>query len=105
LIPIFLPPAYRDKNYEKQIRTSAPSKVIGTAKIMSYKEIEEERLKHDVAAPKAGDQSMSIRKLQVRASPEVANKRGRLTEVERAVREIESSGMQDYCRVFECQYD
>jgi hypothetical protein len=91
-----------EQNCEKQTRASTMSRAVGTAKVMSYQEIEEARRKHDKAVVNVGTQSKTVGKRRAQSSPQVSVKRVRLTELEQAIRENESSKMRDYCHVFEC---
>jgi hypothetical protein len=94
------------QNCEKKLRTSSKSKVVGAARVMSYRDIIEKRstqetIKTTKSRSDAGRQAPSVRKRPLAVSGQASRKRGRQGELQQAIQEIASSEMGNYCHVFE----
>lgn len=87
-----------EQNNERNCRQSAKSTVVGKAKVMSYEDIIEARVKRDA---KEAISVKGKRGRKRKSSTLVATeaKKSRMNEVELAKREIEVLGLGNYCSV------
>lgn len=91
------------QNCEKKLRTSTKSKVVGTARVMSYQDIVDKRSAQEttaIATTRSGA-TCQISTSNKRALPVTPRKRKWQGELEQAKREIASWDMHSYCHVFE----
>jgi hypothetical protein len=89
-----------EQNNEKNTCTSIKATVVGTAKVLSYKDIVEAQQKRDIkeveAAAARGRRTSNRNR---KALSQVLGKRSRSHEREEAIDEIRASGMEKYCSV------
>jgi hypothetical protein len=90
-----------EQNNEKTTRLSMRATVVGTAKVMSYKEIVEAREKSVIKETKVPKQPQRGYKRQATAAMGDGYKRRRLEEAEKANREIEALGLSNYCSILQ----
>ncbi|OAP56314.1 hypothetical protein AYL99_09493 [Fonsecaea erecta] len=94
------------QNCEKKLRQSTRSTVIGTARVMSYRDIvvkrsTQETIKTTEPRSDAGRQGPSVSRHPSTVSSKAPRKRGRQGELEQAIQEIDRSEIGNYCHVFE----
>lgn len=92
------------QNCERKTRVSTKSKVVGTARVMSYQDIVDRRDHPPSAAPAASRserQDTAVSKRRVAAGGHMTNKRSRQGELQQAIQEIDSSHMRNHCHVFQ----
>jgi hypothetical protein len=88
------------QNNEKNTRTSIKATVVGTAKVLSYKDIVEAQQKRDVKDAEAvAARGRRTSKRGTLVPSQVIGKRSRSHERQEAIDEIRASGMEKYCSV------
>jgi hypothetical protein len=89
-----------EQNNEKTTWTSVKSIVVGTAKVLSYKDIIEAQQKRDIKdAETVAVRGRRTSKRKGPAPPKITGKRSRSYERDEAVDEIRALGMEEYCSV------
>jgi hypothetical protein len=97
----------RKQNDEKKVRKSVKSKVVGTAKVMSYRDLkiaEEERDAKEAAKKVRKRQTKTKTKTKRQPGGTQVSSRGersRSKEVDHGTREIEAQVLADYCSVLQ----
>jgi hypothetical protein len=94
------------QNCEKKLRQSTRSTVVGTARVMSYRDIVEKRsMQETITTTEPGSdarvQGQSVSRHPSTVSSKAPRKRGRQGELEQAIQEIDRSDIGNYCHVFE----
>jgi len=86
-----------EQNNEKTTRTSIKAIVVGTAKVLSYKDIVEAQQKRDIRDAEA--LTARVRRTSKRngSAPEVLGERTRSYERGEAINEIRALGIEKYC--------
>ena len=90
------------QNCERKTRVSTKSRVVGTAKVMSYQEIveqESEQAEPITRTAVSAHRGMTARKHRVAVTDRAPEKRQ--VELRQAIRDINRSDMHNYCHVFE----
>jgi hypothetical protein len=89
-----------EQNNEKTIRTSMKAIVVGTAKVLSYKDIIKAQQKRDIKdAETVIVRRRRMSKRKGSAPSKIIGKRTRSHEQEEAIDEIRALGMEEYCSV------
>ena len=87
------------QNKEKKIRKSTKATKVGTAKIMSYKDIVQAKARRNEKAVKTTSRKPRKQKGATKPLPESLKKPSHQVELEIAERQIASSEFSEYCTV------
>jgi hypothetical protein len=91
----------RKQNDEKKIRKSVKSKVFGTAKVMSYRDLKAAEEKRDAKEAAKKLRKRKTKKQSRKTQASSRGKRSRSEEADHGTREMEAKDLADYCSVLQ----
>jgi len=91
-----------EQNCERNVRKSVQSKIIGTAKVLSYEDLCEAEKLRDLKSMATQAKSRLTGNRNLGLSQQNSRKRSRSEELAEASDQIIGMGLREYCTVFSC---